>query len=91
LEDKGESEGDGCEIIELKIMSYHVHLFISAKPILAPNQIVFHIKGYTSRNIREEFEQRKSPPFIMDTFLFRLNGGQCFFRCHTNIEGQTGK
>ena len=75
LEDKGESEGDGCEIIELKIMSYHVHLFISAKPILAPNQIVFHIKGYTSRKIREEFEQRKSLPSLWTRSYFVSTAG----------------
>lgn len=44
-----------CEIVALEIMSDHVHLFLSCHPSLAPDQIMFRIKGYSSRVLRQEF------------------------------------
>lgn len=44
-----------CEIVALEIMEDHVHLFLSSPPTLAPDQIMFRIKGYTSRVLRQEF------------------------------------
>ncbi|MCC5665081.1 IS200/IS605 family transposase [Nostoc sp. CHAB 5784] len=44
-----------CEIIALEIMEDHVHLFVSCPPTLAPDQIMFRLKGYTSRVLRLEF------------------------------------
>jgi putative transposase len=44
-----------CEIVALEIMEDHVHLFLSCPPTLAPDQIMFRLKGYTSRVLRQEF------------------------------------
>lgn len=44
-----------CEILTLEIMEDHVHLFLSCPPTLAPDQIMFRLKGYTSRVLRQEF------------------------------------
>jgi len=44
-----------CEILALEIMEDHVHLFLSCPPTLAPDQIMFRLKGYTSRILRQEF------------------------------------
>ena len=44
-----------CEIVALEIMPDHVHLFLSCPPTLAPDQIMFRLKGYTSRVLRQEF------------------------------------
>ena len=44
-----------CEIVALEIMEDHVHLFLSCPPTLAPDQIMFRLKGYTSRILRQEF------------------------------------
>ncbi|MDM9383048.1 IS200/IS605 family transposase [Chlorogloeopsis sp. ULAP01] len=44
-----------CEIIALEIMEDHVHLFLCCPPTLAPDQIMFRLKGYTSRVLRQEF------------------------------------
>jgi putative transposase len=44
-----------CEILALEIMQDHVHLFVSCPPTLAPDQIMFRLKGYTSRVLRQEF------------------------------------
>ena len=48
------------EIVEANILPDHVHLFVRAKPIHAPQLIAGHLKGYTSRVLREEFPRLKS-------------------------------
>lgn len=45
----------GCDVLALEIMPDHVHLFISCPPTLAPHQIMFRIKGASSRLLRQEF------------------------------------
>ena len=42
------------KILAIEIMPDHVHLFISCPPSLAPDQIMFRIKGYSSRVLRQE-------------------------------------
>ncbi|NER99609.1 MAG: IS200/IS605 family transposase [Symploca sp. SIO1B1] len=44
-----------CQIIALEIREDHVHLFLCCPPTLAPDQIMFRLKGYTSRILRQEF------------------------------------
>jgi putative transposase len=44
-----------CDVLALEIMPDHVHLFISCPPTLAPHQIMFRIKGASSRLLRKEF------------------------------------
>ena len=44
-----------CLVIVLEVMPDHVHLFLSCHPSLAPDQIMFRIKGYSSRVLRQEF------------------------------------
>ena len=48
------------EVIELVVRPDHVHLFSSFPPTLAPNQIMYRIKGSTSRQLRTEFPSLKS-------------------------------
>jgi REP element-mobilizing transposase RayT len=43
-----------CEVLYLSIQPDHVHLFIAAPPTLAPDQIMFRLKGYTSRALGQE-------------------------------------
>ena len=50
----------GIEIISLETMPDHVHIFLKATPVLAPNRIVAALKGYTSRVLRQEFAHLKS-------------------------------
>jgi putative transposase len=50
----------GIEIISLETMPDHVHIFLKATPVLAPNRIVAALKGYTSRVLRQEFVHLKS-------------------------------
>lgn len=49
----------GILILALEIMPDHVHLFVSCSPDMAANQIIFRLKGHTSRILRKEF------PFLM--------------------------
>lgn len=49
-----------CKILALETMPDHVHVFIQATPILAPNRIVAGLKGYSSRVLRLEFSHLTS-------------------------------
>jgi putative transposase len=44
----------GSKIIALEIMPDHVHLFIQAAPVIAPNRIITALKGCTSHELRKE-------------------------------------
>jgi putative transposase len=44
------------DVLRLAIQPDHVHLFITGNPKLAPNKIIQQVKGYTSRNLRDEFD-----------------------------------
>jgi putative transposase len=49
----------GLSILAFEIQPDHVHLFVNAPPSLAPDQIMFRLKGYSSRMLRKEF------PFLL--------------------------
>lgn len=53
-----------CEAFEIKIISGvvskdHVHVFVSAPPTMAPNEIMRRLKGRTSSKLFEEFPHIK--------------------------------
>lgn len=52
---KEQSEGMDCEIVALEIMPDHVHLFLNCPPVVAPNEIMFQLKGSTSRILRLKY------------------------------------
>lgn len=47
-------------IAEIEIMPDCVHLFVKASPVDSPHNIVFQLKGYSSRILRQEFPSLKS-------------------------------
>jgi len=47
------------EIIELEVMPDHVHIFISAKPTIAPTDIVRTLKSITAIQLLKEFPALK--------------------------------
>ncbi|RLF29239.1 MAG: IS200/IS605 family transposase [Thermoplasmata archaeon] len=52
-------------IEKAEILPDHIHLFIKARPTLAPHFIIQQLKGYTSRHLRNEFvELRKRLPTL---------------------------
>lgn len=48
------------DIQQLEIMPDYVHCFIKGTPVLAPQQIVAQLKGFSSRVLRQEFPELKS-------------------------------
>ena len=48
------------EIVEMEIMPDHVHLLIKCDPQYGIHKVVKHLKGYTSRILRDEFKTLKS-------------------------------
>lgn len=43
------------QIEAMEVMPDHVHLFVLASPVHAPQHIANQLKGYTSRKLREQF------------------------------------
>ncbi|MGZ3431726.1 MAG: IS200/IS605 family transposase [Isosphaeraceae bacterium] len=43
------------EVLALEVMPDHLHLFLSATPQWAPNQLVGRLKGKSARLLRQEF------------------------------------
>lgn len=83
----------GCEVIELRVMPDHVHLFLAAVPILSPNRIIGQVKGYTSRKIREEFGQikRSLPSLWTRSYFVSTAGNVSSDTIQRYIEEQIGK
>lgn len=46
----------GVRIERMEVMPDHLHLFVKADPTFAPHYIVQQLKGYTSFQLRKEFE-----------------------------------
>ena len=44
-----------CSVLAIEVMPDHIHLFLGCPPSLAPDQIMFRIKAYSSRILRQEF------------------------------------
>ncbi|AMM40881.1 transposase IS200-family protein [Candidatus Desulfofervidus auxilii] len=65
----------GLEILALEIQPDHVHLFVNSPPDMAPNQIMFRIKGYTARVLREEFPWLKRLPSMWTRSYFVSTAG----------------
>ena len=59
----------------LAIQPDHLHLFVSAPPALAVSQIVFRLKGYTSRALRQEFPHLLRLPSMWTTAYFASTAG----------------
>ena len=65
----------GWEVIALEVMPDHLHLFVGVTPSVAPDQIVFRLKGYTSRILRKEFPHLKRMPALWTPSYFVSSAG----------------
>jgi len=63
------------EILALEIMPDHVHLFVNSAPSLAPDQIMWRLKGFTSRILRKEFPHLKRMPSMWTRSYFVSTAG----------------
>lgn len=64
-----------CEILSVEIMPEHVHLFLNCPPTLAPDQIMFRVKGYLSRVLRQEFPHLRKMPCMWTRSYFCSTAG----------------
>jgi putative transposase len=81
-----------CEILYIAIQPDHVHIFVAAPPTLAPDQIMFRLKGYTSRYLRQEFASlRKMPSLWTRSYCCRTAGMVSSTVIQQYIEEQSGQ
>jgi putative transposase len=59
-----------CEVLALEVMIDHLHLFVSATPQWAPNQIVARFKGKSARLLRQEFPYLRKMPSLWTRSFF---------------------
>ena len=80
----------GQEFIELEIMPDHVHLLVGCDPQLGIHRLVKHIKGTSSRYLRQEFPQlkRKLPSLWTNSYFVSTVGGAPLSVIKQYIENQ---
>ena len=88
IEDKADELG--LEILELAIRPDHVHLFITGDPTLSPNKVIQQVKGYSSRQLRDEFDF--GLPSLWTRSYFVSSAGEVSSQpIEEYIEAQTGR
>lgn len=65
----------GVDVLALEIMPDHLHLFVNTMPDISIRQLVFRIKGYTSRILRQEFPHLKRMPSMWTSSYFVSTAG----------------
>jgi putative transposase len=64
------------KILHLAIEPDHLHLFLDSPQDLAVSQVVFRLKGYTARRLRQEFEHLRRMPSMWTTSYFASTAGE---------------
>lgn len=64
-----------CDVLALEVMPDHVHLFLSAAPQWAPNQLIGRIKGKSARLLRQEFPELHRMPSVWTRSFFVSTAG----------------
>lgn len=54
----------GWSIVAMEIMPDHVHLFLGTDPDVSPTQVMYALKRYTSRVLRQEFPVLQTMPSL---------------------------
>jgi putative transposase len=62
-------------ILAMEIMPDHIHLFVSCPPSIAADQIMFRIKGRSSRILRKEFPHLLKMPSMWTRSYFVSTAG----------------
>ncbi len=62
-------------ILAMEIMPDHIHLFVSCPPSIAADQIMFRIKGRSSRVLRKEFSHLLKMPSMWTRSYFVSTAG----------------
>jgi putative transposase len=64
-----------CDVLALEVMPDHVHLFLSATPQWAPNQLIGRIKAKSARSLRQEFPELQRMPSVWTRSYFVSTAG----------------
>jgi putative transposase len=64
-----------CRILALEIMPDHVHLFINCPPTLAPDQVMFRLKGSSSHTLRQRYPELLRLPSLWTRSYFCSTAG----------------
>ena len=83
----------GQELIEFEIMPDYVHLLVSCDPQFGIHRLVKHIKGTSSRYLRQEFPQlkRKLPSLWTNSYFVATVGGVTLEMMKRYAEKQKGQ
>lgn len=63
------------DVLRLAIQPDHLHLFVGVDPQIAPAQIAYRLKRYTSRILRQEFPHLRKMPSMWATSYFVSSAG----------------
>lgn len=83
-----------CEELEIEIIAMecdkdHTHMFLNCLPTQSPADIMQHIKGYTSKILREEFQQlSKMPSLWTRSYFVSTAGNVCSETIKKYVENQ---
>ena len=77
------------EIIAIECDKDHTHMFLNCLPTQSPSDIMQHIKGCTSKILREEFEiLRKMPSLWTRSYFVSTAGNVCSETIKKYVENQ---
>lgn len=77
------------EIIAIECDKDHSHMFLNCLPTLSPSDIMQQIKGYTSKILREEFnELSKMPSLWTRSYFVSTAGNVCSDTIKQYVENQ---
>lgn len=81
------------EVVALEIQPGHVHLFAEFPPTLAIRQIMHRLKGYTSHELRKEFDwlNTRLPSLWTRSYYVGTAGNVSAETIRCYIEAQSGK
>lgn len=64
-----------ADVLRVAIQPDHLQLLLGVDPKLAPVQIVYRLKGYTARILRQEFPRLRKMPSMWTTSYFVSSAG----------------
>lgn len=77
------------EIIAIECDKDHTHMFLNCLPTKSPADIMQQIKGYTSKILREEFQQlSKMPSLWTRSYFVSTAGNVCSETIKKYVESQ---
>ncbi len=83
----------GQELIEMEVMSDHVHLLVGCDPQFGIHRLVKLLKGYSSHALRAEFPslKRRLPSLWTNSYFISSVGGVTLETLKRYVEDQKGR